>query len=154
MYPTGHPVDMRIFGLRWHPWLWAMNPINMACLDYPYGEFIVYASTMSNFVPTTGWEKDKNDVKTLLVKLIPLRAVFGHVKDEDDDGYALSLQNGLESMHSRMPSAFLRNYSPINPPLPPLPTDVNMNTLIADFSKIGSEIPKRRGRRFGKQRSE
>lgn len=35
MYPTGFPVDVRSFGLRWSPWLWALNSHNVSCLDCP-----------------------------------------------------------------------------------------------------------------------
>jgi hypothetical protein len=89
----------------------------------------------------------------LLVELIPLRTIFGHVEDKDDDGYAQSFQNQLESVHCGMSSAFLRDYNPITPPLPPLPMDVDIDTLMTDFRKIVSSMPKRRRRRFGRQRS-
>lgn len=144
MYPTGFPVDMRNFGLRWCPWLWAMNPSNTTCLDYPYGEFVIHASTMSRFFSTTGWDKHKNGVQPLAVELTPLRALYGNVEDKKGDDYAANYQYRLECVHRGRSSAFIRNYCPHTPPLPPLPMDIDIEVMTTTFSKAGRKILKRR----------
>jgi hypothetical protein len=112
MFPTGQPLDVRGFGLRWYPWLWPGRGDNLYCLDFPCGEFIVHASTMSKFFSTTGWQKHANDDQPLVVELTPLRAFSGFVEDRKDDDYAKAFRLRLHFMHHGRTSASIRNYTP------------------------------------------
>jgi hypothetical protein len=151
--PTGSPGDMRGFGLRWFPWLWARDPRNKLCLDYPYSEFIVHASTMSRFFSTTGWDNHRNESKSLLVELTPLRALCGHVEDEEANGYDGFFRRRLEHVYRGMSSAAIRNYSPVTPLLQPIPLnvdDIDMN--IPDLKQTGRRMLKRRAGKVQKQK--
>jgi hypothetical protein len=133
---TGKPVDFKTFGFIWSPGIREPNPADRACLDFPYLEFIIHASTLPNFFSTAGWEKHRNGSQPLQLTLTPLRALYGNVEDKKDDTYAANFRYRLERMHVGRTSAAVRNYWPTSPPLSPLPMDV-------DVEKIASQTAER-----------
>ncbi len=153
MYPTGYPLDLRTFGLRWYPWLWPLHAENTLCLDYPYGEFIIHASSMSKFFSSAGWEGHRNDVQPLVVELTPLRALSGNVEDKTDDDYDRDFRSRLEYVYLGMSSASFRNCNPMTPPLPTLEMDTDVEMMMSGSRSTGKKMLRRRIGRLGKGRS-
>jgi hypothetical protein len=86
----------------------------------------------------------------LVIELTPLRLLSGNVENKENDSYDSSFLLRLESVHRGKSSAFFRNYPPVDPPLPQLPMNIDIEMKTTGFRKNTRRMLKRRAGRFGK----